>query len=433
MLDRSISPKITSFTDLKFDYPGFVTLSNGVKLYVLNNGDQEVNKFEVIYRGGLLEETKPLQSFVLASMLIHGSAEYSSQDVAEILDYNGSQFSATNHDNFTHISLNSLNKNFDTVLPVLKSILYGPSIPEREYNLLGSQIKSAYQTARQRVKYLSQMAGRKVYFGEKHPFSHMICDEDVDNLAIEDIMSFHRKYYKPENCVMVLSGKVDEKEIALIDKYFGQAPNLSDISEFVECERISSATKNIVVNKEGALQSSVYMLQEAIPRNHPDYIKLRILVTALGGYFGSRLMQNIREDKGYTYGINAMLVGRRSGAKIVITSECDTAYTYLLVREVENEIRRIQDKLMSEEELDTVKNNMLSDLAKTLDSPFSMASCVSSNIIFSTGEDYFNRQIAEITKITTKELQEVANKYLDVSKFYTAIAGDEKQLKLYGK
>lgn len=433
MLDRSISPKITSFTDLKFDYPGFVTLSNGVKLYVLNSGDQEVNKFEVIYRGGLLEETKPLQSFVLASMLIHGSAEYSSQDVAEILDYNGSQFCATNHDNFTHISLNSLNKNFDTVLPVLKSILYGPSIPEREYNLLGSQIKSAYHTARQRVKYLSQMAGRKLYFGEKHPFSHMICDEDVDNLAIEDIMSFHRKYYKPENCVMVLSGKVDEKEIALIDKYFGQDSNHGDLSEFVECERRASTTKNIVVDKEGALQSSVYMLQEAIPRNHPDYIKLRILVTALGGYFGSRLMQNIREDKGYTYGINAMLVGRRSGAKIVITSECDTAYTYLLVREVENEIRRIQDKLMSEEELDTVKNNMLSDLAKTLDSPFSMASCVSSNIIFSTGEDYFNRQIAEITKITTKDLQEVANKYLDVSKFYTAIAGDEKQLKLYGK
>ena len=404
-----------------------------MKLYVLNNGDQEVNKFEVIYRGGLLEETKPLQSFVLASMLIHGSAEYSSQDVAEILDYNGSQFSATNHDNFTHISLNSLNKNFDTVLPVLKSILYSPSIPEREYNLLGSQIKSAYQTARQRVKYLSQMAGRKVYFGEKHPFSHMICDEDVDNLAIEDILSFHHKYYKPENCVMVLSGKVDEKEIALIDKYFGQDTNHGDLSEFVECERRASTTKNIVVNKEGALQSSVYMLQEAIPRNHPDYIKLRILVTALGGYFGSRLMQNIREDKGYTYGINAMLVGRRSGAKIVITSECDTAYTYLLVKEVENEIRRIQDKLMGEEELDTVKNNMLSDLAKTLDSPFSMASCVSSNIIFSTGEDYFNRQIAEITKITTKELQEVANKYLDVSKFYTAIAGDEKQLKLYGK
>ena len=430
MLDRSISPQISSFTDLKFDYPSFVTLSNGVKLYVLNNGDQDVNRFEVMYRGGLLEETKPLQSFALASMLIHGSEEYLSQDVAEILDYNGSQLSATNHDNFTHISLNSLNKNFNTVLPVLKSILNAPSIPEREYEVLCSQVKSAYHTARQRVKYLAQMAGRKLYFGESHPFSHMICDDDVDNLTIEDIKSFHRNFYKPQNCVLLLSGKVGDEEISLINKCFGQDSNVGDISEFVDYERQPSSKKTLVVDKEGALQSSVYMLHEAVPRNHPDYIKLRILVTALGGYFGSRLMQNIREDKGYTYGINAMLVGRRSGAKIVITSECDTAYTYLLIDEVEKEIRKLHDKPIDEDELDIVKNYMLSDLAKTLDSPFSMASCVSSNILFSTGEDYFNRQVAEITKITAKELQEVANKYLDVNKFYIAIAGDEKQLKL---
>ena len=433
MLDKSVSPQISSFTDLKFDYPSFVKLSNGLKLYVLNNGDQDVNRFEVMYRGGLLEETKPLQSFALASMLIHGSEEYLSQDVAEILDYNGSQLSATNHDNFTHISLNSLNKNFNTVLPVLKSILNAPSIPEREYEVLCSQVKSAYHTARQRVKYLAQMAGRKLYFGENHPFSHMICDDDVDNLTIEDIKSFHRKFYKPQNCVLLLSGKVGDEEISLINKYFGQEPNVGDISEFVDSERQPSSKRTLVVDKEGALQSSVYMLHEAVPRNHPDYIKLRILITALGGYFGSRLMQNIREDKGYTYGINAMLVGRRSGAKIVITSECDTAYTYLLIEEVEKEIRKFHDKPIDEEELDIVKNYMLSDLAKTLDSPFSMASCVSSNILFSTGEDYFNRQVAEITKITAKELQEVANKYLDVNKFYTAIAGDEKQLKLYGK
>ncbi len=433
MLDRSITPKISTFTDLKFNYPSFVTLSNGVKLYVLNNGDQEVNRFEVMYRGGLFEETKPLQSFALASMLVHGSKEYQSHDVAEILDYNGSQFAATNYDNFTHISLNSLNKNFNVVLPVLKSILNAPSIPEREYKVLCSQVKSAYQTARQRVKYLAQMSGRKLYFGDKHPFSYMICDEDVDNLTIEDVKSFHQKYYKPENCIMVLSGKVCDKEIALIDNYFGQETSTGCISDFVECDRQPSTIRNIVVNKEGALQSSVYMMHEAIPRNHPDYIALRILVTALGGYFGSRLMQNIREDKGYTYGINAMLVGRRSGSKIVITSECDTAYTYLLINEVNKEIKKIQDTLIEDEELDVVKNYMLSDLAKTLDSPFSMASCISSNVLFSTGKDYFNKQVEVITKITAKDLQEVANKYLDVNNFYVSIAGDEKQLKLYSK
>lgn len=431
MLDRRIPPKLSSFNDLSFDYPGYVTLSNGVKLYVLNNGDQDVNRFEVIYRGGVFEETKPLQSFALVSMLIHGSDKYSSQEVAEILDFNGSQFNAINHDNFAHISLNSLNKNFKEVLPLFKSVLTVPSIPDREYDVLGTQVKSAYQTARQRVKYLAQMAGRRLYFGEKHPFSHMICDEDVDNLTIDDIKSFHRKFYKPENSALIISGYVTDKEISLIDEYFGQEPNCGDANDFVECERCATTERSIIVDKEGALQSSVYMIHEAIPRSHPDYIKLRILITALGGYFGSRLMQNIREDKGYTYGINAMLVGRRCGAKVVITSECDTAYTYLLIDEVEKEVKKLQDTLMDDEELEIVKNTMLSDLAKTLDSPFSMASCVSSNILYSTGKDYFNRQVAEILNITATDLRNVANKYLDVNKFYIAIAGDEKQLKLY--
>lgn len=431
MLDRRIPPKLSSFNDLSFDYPGYVTLSNGVKLYVLNNGDQDVNRFEVIYRGGVFEETKPLQSFALVSMLIHGSDKYSSQEVAEILDFNGSQFNAINHDNFAHISLNSLNKNFKEVLPLFKSVLTVPSIPDREYDVLGTQVKSAYQTARQRVKYLAQMAGRRLYFGEKHPFSHMICDEDVDNLTIDDIKSFHRKFYKPENSVLIISGYVTDKEISLIDEYFGQEPNCGDANDFVECERCATTERSTIVDKDGALQSSVYMIHEAIPRSHPDYIKLRILITALGGYFGSRLMQNIREDKGYTYGINAMLVGRRCGAKVVITSECDTAYTYLLIDEVEKEVKKLQDTLMDDEELEIVKNTMLSDLAKTLDSPFSMASCVSSNILYSTGKDYFNRQVAEILNITATDLRNVANKYLDVNKFYIAIAGDEKQLKLY--
>lgn len=431
MLDRSAAPKLSSFSDLSFDYPDFITLSNGVKLYVLNNGDQDVNRFEVIYRGGLFEETKPLQSFALASMLIHGSEKYSSQEIAEILDFNGSQFNAINHDNFTHISLNSLNKNFKEVLPLFKSVLTVPSIPEREYDVLGTQVKSAYQTARQRVKYLAQMAGRRLYFGEKHPFSHMICDEDVDNLTIDDIKSFHRQFYKPENSALIISGYVTDKEISLIDEYFGQEPNCGNANDFVECERCATTEMSIIVDKEGALQSSVYMIHEAIPRSHPDYIKLRILITALGGYFGSRLMQNIREDKGYTYGINAMLVGRRCGAKVVITSECDTAYTYLLIDEVKKEVKKLQDTLMDDEELEIVKNTMLSDLAKTLDSPFSMASCVSSNILYSTGKDYFNRQVTEILNITATDLRNVANKYLDVNKFYIAIAGDEKQLKLY--
>lgn len=433
MVDRSKCPELRSFDDLRFDYPEYITLPNGIKLYVLNYGDQEVNRLELIFKGGSLEEDKPLQSMVLASMLVHGSEEYSSEDVSELLDYNGSHMTACSQEHFTQVVLNSLNQNFENVLPVLKSVVTAPAIPEHEFGLLISQIKSAYRNARERVKFLSQMAIRGLYYGEDSVYAHIITDEDVVALTIDDIKAFHTKYMRPENCEIILSGKVSEKEIALVEKFFGNDSCGSNDTELKVLERCPSHKREIIVNREGALQASIHMTHEAVSRRHPDYIKLRILVTALGGYFGSRLMQNIREDKGYTYGIVASLLGHRNGAEVMISSECDTAYTYLLIDEVKNEVRKLQEELISEEELEIVRSYMLSDLAKTLDSPFSIASLVGSNILYTTGEDYFNNQVNELLSITPEELKRVANEYLNVDKFYIAIAGDEKQLKLYHK
>lgn len=433
MLDRRTAPQLSTFKGLKYDYPSYVKLANGVKLYVVNSGEQDVNRLEVLYRGGLFEEAKALQSFALSSMLIHGTDRYSSKEISEFFDYNGAYVNASNHENYTQINCTSLNRNFKDVLPIFKCLLDKPAVPEREFDVLKSQVKSAYQNVRERVKYLSQMAARKLYFGESHPLSHIITDEDVDSLCVADVKRFHSEFYKPENCTLVLSGKIGDKELALVEDAFGCDSVSGEASALVDVARHADDRKEILVNKDNALQSSIYMVQEAVPRSHPDYIKLRILIMALGGYFGSRLMQNIREDKGYTYGINAMLVGRRNGAKVVISSECDTAYTYLVIEEVKKEIVNLQQEPIPDWELEIVKNCMLSDLAKTLDSPFSMASCVTSNLLYETGEDYFNRQVAEIENINSKTLFDVANKYLDVNNFYVAVADNEKQLKLYSK
>lgn len=428
MLDRTKSPELRSFDNLRFDYPDYVMLPNGVKLYVVNNSDQPVNRLELICRGGVMEEDKPLQSLALTSMFIHGSDEWSSAEVAEKLDYCGAYASATSSDNFTQLQLNSLNHNFKEVLPIMRSIVANPAIPEREFEVFKAQVKSAYQTARERVKYLAQTLGRKMYYGASHPLSHRITDEDVDSLHREDVLAFHKRYYHPENMALVLSGCVGDEELKLVEEYFGKDEIHTAPADIKIIERLPCDERFMIEDKPDALQSAVYMIHEGVPRYHHDYVNLRILVTALGGYFGSRLMQNIREDKGYTYGINSMLMGRRSEAKIVVATECDTAYTAPLIEEVKREVLRLQEELMSEEELMTVKNCMLSDLAKTLDSPFAMASCVGSNLLYATGEDYFNRQVRDIDNITPEMLQEVAKRYLDAEKFYIAVAGDKKLL-----
>lgn len=432
-LDRRNSPKISNFTDLSCNYPQYITLANGVKLYIVDNGDQDVCRLEVICRGGTFDETKCLQSTILASMLVHGSEEYSSKDVAEVLDFTGSYMNAVSHDNYTHVTLNSLVKNLYKVLPVFKSVLEAPQIPQREFDLLKTQLKSAYQTAKRKVRYLAQMEGRRLYYGERHPLSHSVSDEDVDNITRDDVLTFHRRFYRSENYTFVVSGKVDDNVIDLIEQHFGCESCCGSPVELVNIGRNPVKEQMSIVNLDDALQTAVYMVLEGIARNHPDYITMRILTTALGGYFGSRLMQNIREDKGYTYGINAMLMGRKSGSKLVISSECDTAYTFLLIEEVKNEIRRLQQELMCEEELKMVKNCMLSDLAKTLDSPFSIAGCVSSNILYGTGEDYFNRQVQEIINVTPSDILNVANKYWNVDDFQISIAGNVKELNLYKK
>ena len=247
MLDRSIAPELRSFEDLSFDYPQYITLSNGLKLYVVNSGDQEVSKFEMICRGGLLEESKPLQSFALSSMLVHGSTEMSSSDVSEMLDYNGAYMNATSADNYTHISLNSLNKNINEVLPLLRSLIENPAIPEREFEVLKAQVKSAYQTAREKVKYIAQVAGRQMYFGENHPIAYAITDNDVDGLTRADVLDFHKKFFRPENMILVMSGKVGDKEIECIEKCFGVESITNQPNELRSVERTPSANRQSVV------------------------------------------------------------------------------------------------------------------------------------------------------------------------------------------
>jgi len=201
----------------------------------------------------------------------------------------------------------------------------------------------------------------------------------------------------------------------------------------LDCKIIPSNPSDIhfkVVDKDDAMQSSVVFLQNSIMRNHPDYIKLRIVITALGGYFGSRLMKNIREEKGYTYSIGASLLCTKNLSYINISSECDTAYTAELIKEVKIEIEKLRAQEMDNEELSTLKNCMLSDLVKILDTPLSMAGLVTSHLFYSTGTDYFNKQREIIENITAKDIKEIAFKYLNIDNFYIVVAGNEKLMKL---
>ena len=171
------------------------------------------------------------------------------------------------------------------------------------------------------------------------------------------------------------------------------------------------------------MQSAIKIGIPTILRTHPDYIPLRILITALGGYFGSRLMQNIREDKGYTYSISALLIGMRNNSCITISSQCATAYTQKVIEEIIKEIHKLQTEPISTDELERVKAYMRGDLAKTTDTPFTLSDYYCAAITNNIPEDYFIKQSMAIDNITPATLQDMAIKYLATNQMLTIVAG----------
>ena len=427
-LDYMQQPAVEAFGTMSYHCPEPIVLENGTKLYVVDGGAQEINKIEVAFRGGTFDEEKPMVGTLTSSMIVHGSNNYSSQEVAEKLDYYGSWFGSRCMDCHSLVSMHSLNRCFADTLPMFVDIIRNPVFPVKEYELLQGKMRSAYRTARRKVKYLANLEAARLFFGDEHPLACNVVDEHFDRLTIDDLKAFHSRFYRPANCTIILSGKITDKERELVMQLFGSLPEQRCSTPIAIPEEHRSERRFSIVDCQDAVQAGVTMMMPAIPRFHPDYIKLRVLVMALGGYFGSRLMSNVREDKGYTYGINASLLGRISGAHIVIGTECDNRYVGGVIKEVKYEIKRLVDELIPEEELEMVKSFIMSDLVKMFDTPFALASYIASTVFFGVSPDYFNRQVQEISTLTAHDLRDVARKYFDTDDITVAVVGDRSKI-----
>lgn len=427
-VDRSFPPPVSDFGDFCLNVPSPITLSNGMKMWIASNGEEEINKLNIYMTGGAFQETHPAQATACSMAVFNGNAQMSFAEIAEAIDFYGAWRTAQVYDNSTAFSLASLNGNFDKTLPIFIESLRTPVFPEDEFETLKRQLAVSCAMAREKVKYIANKEIMKLYYGESHPLATDPTPEDINSLTLEHMRYFHSNFYKAQNCNIVFAGNISDKEIATVENVIGEWIPDGDATPQVEPPFCPSHKMFKIVDKQGAVQSAIMMMLKTVPRQHPHYFKLRILATSLGGYFGSRLMKNIREDKGYTYGINASHSGRAFDGYLAIATECDTCHTWDVIDETHNEINRLRDKLIPQQELETVKRYMLSDLAKTLDTPFNIAAYIGNMFCYGTYPSYFNEQVQEIKNVTSSQLQDIAQQYLDIAKLRTVIVCDKNLL-----
>lgn len=423
-MDRTIQPEIQTLKNLRILAPVRTTLPNGVPLTVINAGEQDVIRMDILFAGGRWQQSQKLQALFTNRMLREGTAKYTAATIAEKLDYYGSWLELSSSSDYAYITVYSLNKYLAKTLEVVESMIKESLFPEKELRTILDTNIQQYLVNTSKVDFLAHRSLLKSLYGEQHPCGKVVTEEDYHAITPEVLRDFYKRYYHSGNCSIFLSGKVTEDTIRRVTDIFG-APFGQYQLQVPKMEFPFAAVpeKRIFTEREDAMQSAVKMGCTTITREHPDYPKLRVLMTLFGGYFGSRLMSNIREEKGYTYGISAGILFYPDSGVQIISTETDNEYVEPLIREVYHEIDKLHQEQVSVEELTMVRNYMLGEMCRSYESPFSLADAWIFIATSGLPDDYFSRSLHAVNEITPAEIQELAQRYLCKETLKEVIAG----------
>jgi len=423
LLNRNMRPPMFNVELQAKQEPELVTLANGLKMFKLEGGSQEVVKVDFIFPAGSVQAAKSLVASTTNTLLAEGTRSMTSAEVSERLDYYGAYLWQYTNYHYSVFTFFCLSRHLPDLLPVIEEIVKEPVFPQEELDIYLNRRRQEFLVDVQKVKILSARKFNKTLFGEGHPYSNILEMHHFDNITRDDIVNFHRKTYSPTNAYIVAAGLPGGDFDNMMDRCFGNnwasAPAVDDTLAV----RYGQGSTVVFDEYDWAIQSSVRIGRPLFNRSHPDYIPLTILNTVLGGYFGSRLMTNIREEKGLTYGIGSSLVPMKYGGYWMISTEVKAVNRDEAVKEIFHEMDRLRREPISNDELETVKNYILGEMIRSFDGPLATSDQFRGQLVAGLDMSYFNRYVAILNSVTPDELHRLARIYLKEEDFITVIAG----------
>ncbi len=404
--------------------PSQEVMRNGVSLYRLGGSNNGAVRLDILFKGGYGVQEKPLQAMFVNRMLREGAGSLSAAEISQKLDYYGAWIDMYSSQGCNHITLYTLSKHFIPLLGLLETMVKNPTFPEENLETTKRNNKSFYMINSRKVDVVSQRYFEHSLWGEGHPLAHIVVPEDYDSITVDDLWSYYRMVYASCNCSIFIAGTFDDSMINAVAAAFG-------CEEWGAGEPVGNillppaatiyGRRNIVV--KDTMQSAVKIGFMAMDSSHPDFHRFRVLSVLFGGYFGSRLMSNIREENGYTYHISAELDAYGNGNSFMISSEAANEYVEPLIVEVKREIRRLLEEPVPEAEVELVRNYIMGELCREYEG-LSAKSEVFINAWlsgekFSSVNDYINT----VQSVGAAELREVARKYLSTGNMIEIVAG----------
>lgn len=407
MLNRKNPPEFdqsTSFTLIEHEA---LKLPNGCELYFVPGGEQEVIKIEFIIKASKWSEPFPGISHFTSTLLPKGTANHNSKYISSTLDFLGIHLEIQPGFDFTSISFYGLSKNIPVALDLIIDILQNPSIPENELKQAKDIFLQGLKINLEKTSFLASREFRKMLFGEAHPYGRDIEISDLTSINRNELIQYHNEVYN--DFIVFISGNISNNfRQIVIDKLSHLAIKKTDDIQHLKA---NPEVLSFHIEKSENIQTSLRIGKNIIGRDHHDYPGFLLLNHILGGFFGSRLMKNIREEKGLTYGIHSSIHALLHSSYFVISADVNKENKDLTIQEIKKEIKQLQQAPILYNELLTARNHFIGSLQTELSSPFTHADKIKLLKLFNLPLDYFQVLIDSLFTLNQDQLKIIAEKH----------------------
>jgi zinc protease len=426
MIKQSIksAPVINTPSAGDTSFPESASLSNGVPVYLIGNGTVDLLRVEFVFNAGQRTEKVPLAATATNAMLTEGTLMHDAVSLNELIDSTGAIINHIADKDSASLVAVTLSRQLEEVMALASEVLFQSSFPEREFRMMQEKRLQAFLTSRQKTSVRAREEFYRALCGDTTSYGRVAKADDYKSLTVEEVRKFHSDHYTPGNMYITVAGHNPEQALPVLERYFAPSEAIPWQDPMIpEMTFTTARPGSIFCEVKDSIQSTVRLGWKGITRDHPDYQGLQVAAMILGGYFGSRLMRNIREEKGYTYGIHAVAGAFRNIGYITIMTDTANIYREATVSEIRKEIKRLREEEVDAGEMAIVRNHIMGEIARMFDGPFATAESIRSIIDYDTDHDYYTHLAETVNSITPGKIKELFNTYFNPEDAFEIIAG----------
>ncbi len=419
-LNRTQAPETQKINQLNFPVCAERTGNTGVMVYHLNAPVNEVLRIEFVFDAGIAKQTQKLIASAVNKLLVEGTPTRNAEQIADGLDFYGSYLQTRCAVDDAQITLYCLKKHLNKCLEIVLDVIKNAHFTDNEIDIYKKNNKQRLKVQQQKTSYLCRKTFYETLFGELSPIASYSLPNDYDNFSRETLVQFHQKYYAETIKYITIAGDVDDVVLSSLAT-FSESFKPAQTKNSYQNTSITPVSKT--VKKDKAAQATLRVGRKIMNRAHPDFRKLQLVNLVLGGYFGSRLMKNIREDKGLTYGIYSVLESYLDDGCFYVEADVNNDKAKIAIDEIYKEINILCTDLVPEKELHTAKNYLLGSLLRSIDGPFTIMDRNRILLDYGFSKNYYDEFIDIINTTTAEEIRDLCNKYLKPENLVEIVCG----------